>query len=51
MNFKKLIGGVSAVICTLFLILVAAQVITWNIFWLAMILLGGLAYLVLPRLE
>lgn len=47
---KKIVGGTGAAIAVLFLVLVGASVITWKMFWLAMILLGALAYLVLPKI-
>ncbi|HLC32621.1 MAG TPA: hypothetical protein VJJ82_02245 [Candidatus Nanoarchaeia archaeon] len=48
---KKIVGGICAAICVLMLILVAAQVITWKLFWMAMILLSAVAYLVLPKMK
>ena len=51
MNVKKTLGAVGIFVCILAFLLVIFRVISWEIFWLAMILVGGLAYLVIPAMS
>ena len=48
MMLKKILGGIGAAAAFIILTLAAAGVITWRLFWMAIIVLGALAYLVMP---
>ena len=48
---KKGLGLAGVVVCVLLLVLGAAGVITWRLFWIAIILLAGFAYFLLPGME
>lgn len=50
-SFKKILGAVGVVICLLLLVLVGVGVISWSLFWMAIILLAGFAYILLPMME
>ena len=47
-SFIKLFSGMLAVVAIVLFILRAIGVLSWQIFWIVMLLLGGFAYLVLP---
>ena len=51
MNIIKSLGFLCVALCVLLLVFVALGKITWNAFWLSMILLAGLAYVVIPSLN
>ena len=51
MNKKKILGLAGIIICVLLLALVAFRIITWGLFWIAIILMAGFAYFVLPKME
>lgn|GEM_PF-5133393 len=48
---KKIVSGVAAVACFVWLTAAAAGFITWGSFWIGMILFAGLAYVVLPQVK
>ncbi|MBI4451195.1 hypothetical protein HY642_04425 [Candidatus Woesearchaeota archaeon] len=47
----KSLGIAGAAIMVLFLVLSAARVVTWTSFWMAALILAGVAYWVLPALR
>jgi len=47
---KKLLGLAGIIVCVLLLILVGIQAITWKLFWAVLIMIGGFAYFLLPRM-
>ncbi len=49
-SFVKLFSGMLASVAIVLFILRAIDFLSWQIFWLIMLLLGGFAYLVLPLL-
>ncbi|MBW2986066.1 hypothetical protein KY333_01720 [Candidatus Woesearchaeota archaeon] len=55
MNFQstsiKILGGTCAVIVLLGMILAAAGVITWNLFWVIIIFGAVMAYFVIPWIK
>jgi len=50
-TFLKAVGVAGIGLCVVLLVLVAARVITWNLFWLVMIIVGGFAYFILPAMK
>lgn len=49
-TLKKGLGLAGVIVCVLLLIAVGVRVITWRLFWALIILIGGFAYFILPRL-
>ncbi len=50
-TLAKVLGLLGTVVCVLLLVLVGIQAITWRLFWVVLILIGGFAYFVLPRMR
>jgi hypothetical protein len=48
---KKLAGIAGIVLCVFLLILVGISAITWRLFWVAIILVAGFAWFVLPKMS
>ncbi len=51
LTLKKGVGLVGIGICVLLLILIGAGLITWRLFWFLLILIGGFAYFLLPKMK
>ncbi len=49
-TLKKGLGLVGIIVCVILLVLVGAGFITWRLFWFLLIVIGGFAYFVLPKM-
>ena len=47
----KVLGLIGIVFCVLLLVLVGIVVISWRLFWIAIILIAGFAYFILPKIK
>jgi len=50
-NLKKVLGLIGVILCVLLLVLVGINAITWRLFWVILIIIGGFAYFLLPKME
>jgi hypothetical protein len=51
MNKKKFLAIIGIILAVGGMILAAANVITWRLFWIIAILVAGFAYFLLPRMS
>jgi len=51
MNLAKILSLIGVIACVLLLVLVGIRFITWSTFWIAIAILAGFAYLILPRMK
>ena len=51
MNPKQIVGIIGIGLCFLLLGTAAAGIITWRLFWVALLFVGGIAYFVLPEMH
>jgi hypothetical protein len=49
-TLKKALGLAGVIVCVLLLIAIGANLITWRLFWVLIILIAGFAYFLLPRM-